>query len=265
MHKAVKDNDVEAVARLLAEGGDVNERDSLERTPLHLAAWRGNPDTIRTLLDAGADVLALAQDGYAALHFAVNSESLAAVEALLRKSMNAQIKLKLYKNKRTALHLAAAKNNLEIVRCLLSRGADPLALSKSGETASALATETAVMDAILSTCQERVKLQKDELMKLGKRPVAPSDDHVVKAPTHAAPAAAAAGEAVSLHNTAAVGAAAESGVTATEEKGLGGIEDKPVERGDDVVIDIRPLKRKMKPLYAPPKIKLGHLGDEEED
>ena len=247
MHNAVKDNNLEEVTRLLGTDVDVNARDNLNRTALHLAAWRGNAEIIQALLKAKADVLAVAQDGYGAIHFAVNSGSLPAVESLLSKSMNAQLRLKLVKNKRTALHLAAAKNNLEIVQYLINHGADPLALTKSGETPSDLAVNTAVIDAIVAKCQQSVEQKKKDLDELGNRPAAPIRDHPAPPPMPISGAAAmvAAGEG----NTASVSSTAEDAV----------------KDSDDVAIEIKPLKRKMKPLYAPPKIKLGHLGDDGEE
>lgn len=248
MHKAVKENDFAELTRLLSTGIDVNERDSLNRTALHLAAWRGDAAMIDTLLCAKADVMALAQDGYSALHFAVNAGSIAAVQTLLRKNMNAQLRLKLNKNKRTPLHLAAAKNNLAVVECLLDRGADPLAKTKSGQSAADLAVDNAVIDAIVSKCQQIVEKQKQDLLALDKRPVALSEN-VCRVPP-AAPSV-----------SATSGVSEPPGDQTSGSTGPGdGSNDS-----DDVAIKINPLKRKMKPLHAPPKIKLGHLDADEEE
>lgn len=245
MHKAVKDNDLDELTRLLSSGANVDERDSLNRTALHLAAWRGHAVMIDMLLKSKADVLALAQDGYSALHFAVNAGSLEAVEVLMRKNMNAQLRLKLNKNKRTALHLAAAKNLRPIVEFLLSRGADPLALTKSGESPADLAVDREVIDAIVSKCQEVVQKQRDDLLAIDKRPVVPPVD-IIQAPP---PAPAGVSENVGQ-------------VPIDSARRGSGADDKDV---DDVSIEIKPLKRKLKPLFAPPKIKLGHLDDDEDN
>lgn len=246
MHSAAKENNLEEVTRLLATDVDVNGRDNLNRTALHLAAWRGNAEIIQALIKAKADVLAVAQDGYGALHFAVNSGSLPAVEALLCKSVNAQLRLKLIKNKRTALHLAAAKNNLDIVQYLINHGADPLSLTKSGETPSDLAVDTAVIDVIVAKCQQSVEQKKKDLQDLGNRPVASIRDPIATPP-------------VALPAAPAIASSENSAVPLTSAAGA------EIKDSNDVAIEIKPLKRKMKPLYAPPKIKLGHLGDDDEE
>ena len=41
IHEAARDGNVEELNNLMAQGVDVNSRDKLSRTPLHLAAWAG--------------------------------------------------------------------------------------------------------------------------------------------------------------------------------------------------------------------------------
>jgi hypothetical protein len=54
LHQAVMSKDLHAV-RSLAVQGDVDYRDALDRTPLHLAASNGSAEMVRLLLDCGAD------------------------------------------------------------------------------------------------------------------------------------------------------------------------------------------------------------------
>lgn len=54
LHQAVLSKDVHEV-RSLAVQGDVDYRDALDRTPLHLAAASGSVEIVRLLLDRGAD------------------------------------------------------------------------------------------------------------------------------------------------------------------------------------------------------------------
>ncbi len=55
IHQAVKDEDISLVRTLIASGANVNEQDSSRRTPLHLAAWRGNTEIVQLLLRADAN------------------------------------------------------------------------------------------------------------------------------------------------------------------------------------------------------------------
>ncbi|MBC6412390.1 MAG: ankyrin repeat domain-containing protein, partial [Hyphomonadaceae bacterium] len=44
------------VRRCLAAGAEVNARDTFGQTPLHLAAKKGNAETVTALVKAGADI-----------------------------------------------------------------------------------------------------------------------------------------------------------------------------------------------------------------
>ena len=63
MHEAARLGDTLAITRLLAAGGDVNAKDRLKRTPIHLAAWAGQADTVDYLVGCGALVRVEAADG----------------------------------------------------------------------------------------------------------------------------------------------------------------------------------------------------------
>ncbi|MCX4679304.1 ankyrin repeat domain-containing protein [Streptomyces sp. NBC_01433] len=53
--EAAEGGDVFLVARLLAEGAAVDARNSMGRTALDLASFRGHPEVVRLLITAGAD------------------------------------------------------------------------------------------------------------------------------------------------------------------------------------------------------------------
>ena len=70
IHEAA-DNDPQAVVALLKEGADANTSFPIVGTrALMVAASHGNRDTVRALLDAGADVNAKDFTGWTALHAA---------------------------------------------------------------------------------------------------------------------------------------------------------------------------------------------------
>jgi hypothetical protein len=169
-HAAIRDNNIAGVRSFIAAGNDINVQDSMRRTPLHLAAWTGNAAMVQLLVDSkastkilGNDAIhhelfkrfeiigyrilvffcATAQDGFTALHFACVSagpaESIVEVISVLVKRDKTLLHARVKKGNKTALHMAAAKGTLAVVRALLEGGADPLAKSGSGETAASLA------------------------------------------------------------------------------------------------------------------------------
>ena len=72
------------VRDLLAKGANPNEYDSLGSTPLHDAAWNGDPDLVKLLLKYKADPNARHKEsGSVPLHYAVLMNRLQVVEALL--------------------------------------------------------------------------------------------------------------------------------------------------------------------------------------
>ena len=62
MLEAAEKGDVSSINRVLMAGGSVNVKDDLARTPLHLAVAADRLDTVKLLLDEGADINAVAHD-----------------------------------------------------------------------------------------------------------------------------------------------------------------------------------------------------------
>ena len=85
--EAVKSGDKEAVQLLLNDGVDVNERfDESEITALMIASLNGEADFVSMLLKAGADVGAQSKDKMTALHPAAFRNNIAVAELLLQVS-----------------------------------------------------------------------------------------------------------------------------------------------------------------------------------
>eukprot|EP00605_Chrysophyceae_sp_TOSAG23-4_P001634 GSChrysophyteH1.ASY1.ANO1.1794.1 assembled CDS len=100
-----------------------NERDFNEATPLIVAAGIGDLELASYLLAEGADVHAADKDGVNALHEAALAGGDAKVPELLVYrgiDINAATSSGI-----TALWLAAAKNNVALVKLLLTKGANP--------------------------------------------------------------------------------------------------------------------------------------------
>jgi Ankyrin repeats (3 copies) len=93
LHEAYSAGSANAVARLLVDGHDVNERSSAGIAPLHYAASRGHLSIARMLLEKGADVDM--HGGYhgSALQAAFSTGHKAIVSMLVDHSPNAALKV----------------------------------------------------------------------------------------------------------------------------------------------------------------------------
>jgi ankyrin repeat protein len=109
-------------------------------TPVALAAFFGQPEAVRALIAAGADVNAAAKNPLKvqALHAAVAGRKLDVVKAILSAGAdpNAQQQAGF-----RPLHEAGANANRALAELLLAHGADPSLTSDDGKSAIDLARE----------------------------------------------------------------------------------------------------------------------------
>ncbi|TVY32755.1 Uncharacterized protein LOCC1_G008587 [Lachnellula occidentalis] len=86
--QAIVDEDLEHVQDWCCqEGVDVNRRDYTGRTPLQLAAMASTPDIVQCLIDNGARMVARLVDGRTALHIAAARGNAEMVKALMNRSL----------------------------------------------------------------------------------------------------------------------------------------------------------------------------------
>ncbi|KAJ7775677.1 ankyrin repeat protein [Mycena maculata] len=83
---AIAAYDRAAVARMLAQGQDIDRRDHVGRTPLHVAILCHAVDIACDLVDAGARMTARLVDGRTSLHLAAQQDLLPVVRKLLERS-----------------------------------------------------------------------------------------------------------------------------------------------------------------------------------
>ncbi|CAL1682579.1 unnamed protein product [Lasius platythorax] len=143
-HNAVESKKMEIIELLLNRGADVNARNINSITPLHLAVEKGsNEEIIKLLLSRGANVDAkgylqnvehllkhgahvnsaytsTSREGYTPLHLAVEKGSEEIIKLLLSRGANVDAK---GIDGITSLHIAAERGYLQIVEHLLKRGA----------------------------------------------------------------------------------------------------------------------------------------------
>lgn len=122
--------------RLLKAGADVNARDHIRRTPLHLAARTGNVPLGRLLLQEGADVNAQDHEGSTPLHEAVDQPSM--IRFLLEHEAKPNYRTKTLGL--TLLHRAVLKKQPPIIKLLARHQANLDLKDNDGETPLGAAT-----------------------------------------------------------------------------------------------------------------------------
>lgn len=133
MHWAVLRGLASHVKRLLNDGIDVNSRDRIKRTPLHLAIRRRSEfaEIMEILHEHGADLDAEDGLGTTPLHMAIYERSVPLASLLLDWGANIHIP---DIGGSSPLHLAASMPNSEMVKLLLERGALLSIEDKCGDT-----------------------------------------------------------------------------------------------------------------------------------
>jgi ankyrin repeat protein len=120
-YAAIRANDLPRLDGMLAAGADVNAKDERGITPLMYTAWVGSVDAMRRLLDRGADPNLSNSAGSTALMLSATE----IVKLRLLKDRGARVNAASARG-RTALFLAAMSDrSVDIVRLLISAGADP--------------------------------------------------------------------------------------------------------------------------------------------
>jgi hypothetical protein len=117
------------VISLLADGVDVNAKDSYGSTAITLAADRGQTEVVAILLAHHAE---LGQS----LLAAINSDHVDVVRLLVASGASVR---ETFDEQKTPLHWAATNHRTEIARFLIEKGADVSALDKWGHTPLSLA------------------------------------------------------------------------------------------------------------------------------
>ena len=125
-------------ALLLENGADVNAEDVRGLTPVHAAAWRGYRDTVDLLITHGADINARDKEGLTPLHTAALAGRKQTVDLLIENGADVNAKSS---KSLTPLHAAAMSGDSETVSLLIDKGADVDSRSNEGMTAMRIATQ----------------------------------------------------------------------------------------------------------------------------
>ncbi len=121
LHEAAKADEVQEVERLIQAGADVEALDEDGETPLTAAALAGKTAAVKLLVARGADIKRRNKGGFTALHAAAYTGHIQIVEFALDRG--AGIDDQDNKAELTPLHAAAERDYLDIVELLIERGA----------------------------------------------------------------------------------------------------------------------------------------------
>ncbi|XP_053464007.1 protein phosphatase 1 regulatory subunit 12C isoform X3 [Nycticebus coucang] len=201
LHQACIDENLDVVRFLVEQGATVNQADNEGWTPLHVAASCGYLDIARYLLSHGANIAAVNSDGDLPLDLAESDamEGLLKVEIARRgvdveAAKRAEEELLLHdtrcwlnggampeaRHPRTgasALHVAAAKGYIEVMRLLLQAGYDPELRDGDGWTPLHAAAHWGVEDACRLLAEHGGGM--DSLTHAGQRPCDLADEEVL--------------------------------------------------------------------------------------
>lgn len=121
LHKAAENGDLEQIIHLIEKGKNINILDLAGRTPLHYAVANDQLDSVKLLLELGADPdIADKEFGVIPLHWATGSGNLEIIKLLAPKTQNIDAR---NKDNLSSADMAFIDGNSEIVDFLVSQGA----------------------------------------------------------------------------------------------------------------------------------------------
>ena len=111
------------VRDLITLGANLDWQDNNSgRTALHVCAYKNQPEILRMLIHAGADVNIQDYDGWTALHWCTRSNQPEIAKLLIEAGADVNIQENI--TGRTALHMSQDWSHIEIYRMLILAGAD---------------------------------------------------------------------------------------------------------------------------------------------
>lgn len=147
LHFAIVQNDRRAIDKLLALGADINREVDSGMFALGMAIVNGGDEEVLDVLEAaGAELGAVNNDGFGAIHAAAETGNRPAIQWLTQRALDLNQRTNAG---HTAFHVACALGHLEAAKLLATLGADITIKSATGETSLEIAqnqNQTAVVE-----------------------------------------------------------------------------------------------------------------------
>ncbi|KAL0634802.1 Ankyrin repeat and FYVE domain-containing protein 1 [Maublancomyces gigas] len=131
LSQAALDRDLDTIRLLLDVGADMEAKDVKGRTVLHLAAFSGNTDIVSILLNSGVNVQTRDKKGETAMHIAAWKGYADIVTILLTGGTHVEATCNMGW---TSLHEAAAAGHVDVLKELLAANAEIEAVIELGRT-----------------------------------------------------------------------------------------------------------------------------------
>ena len=138
IHLSAYQGDLDKVRSFIEKGTDVDAKDDGNATPLHKAAIGGHKDVVELLIGNAANIHARDQWNYTPVHYAVWSWNTEVAELLIEKGADVQAKDRWGW---TPLHYAVDGDNRDMAELLIAKGAEVNTKGMYGETPLQIAKE----------------------------------------------------------------------------------------------------------------------------
>ena len=117
---SIQEGDLEMVKFCLKNGGKINAKDRIGRSPLYIAAKHGHVEIVKFLVQYGANIHAKCNSGRSVLYIAAYSGRVEIVEFLHQYGADINTK---HNNGWSPLHCTAYHGHLEVLKYLVQNGA----------------------------------------------------------------------------------------------------------------------------------------------